>query len=230
MEQEFIPESLPAFSAGVVFEILRKHPDYQNFLYREAALNPTNPKHLSDAFETTIIDKFRSNPSLKEQTGFRTNAANGGEQLFYIARPIVISKQSCLECHSRPQDAPKTMIAKYGDKHGFGWKLNEIIGSQTIFVPAEQILNNAKQLFLSSMGIIIAIFGMTIALVNIWMRKQVVKPVTNMARMVEAISMGDLEAQLDSDRGDEIGLLAQSISRLKISLQMAMHRLKTPSI
>jgi HAMP domain-containing protein len=229
MEQEFLPESLPAFSARTVFEILRKNPEYQEFLYRENALNPTSLEHRADRFETEVVNRFRSDSNLKEQTGFRTDTGIAKGQVFYISRPIAIKKQSCLQCHGKPQDAPKTMIAKYGNKHGFGWKLNEIVGTQTIFVPVDRILNNAKQLFISFMTIILAIFGMTIALVNIWIQKQVVKPVTTMAHIVEAISMGDLDARLDGNRQDEIGLLAQSIARLKISLQMAMNRIKTPT-
>jgi HAMP domain-containing protein len=37
--------------------------------------------------------------------------------------------------------------------------------------------------------------------------------------------MGDLSKKLESKRQDEIGLLAQSIDRLGISLQMAMKRI-----
>jgi methyl-accepting chemotaxis protein len=228
MEKEFLPESVPAFSAHTVFENLRKNPEYQEFLYRETALNPTNLIDQTDAFETAIVERFRANPELKEQTGFRTNAPSAKGQVFYVARPTKITKQTCLQCHGNPQDAPKTMIEKYGDKHGFGWKMNEIIGSQMIFVPADRILTNAQKLFLSFMGIILVIFGAAIAIVNIWMRKQVVKPVTKIAHMVEAISMGDLDAKLDSNRQDEIGLLSHSIDRLTISLQMAMRRIKTP--
>jgi methyl-accepting chemotaxis protein len=120
------------------------------------------------------------------------------------------------------------MIAKYGDQHGFNWKMNEVVGAQMIFVPADRILTNAQRLFLSFMGITLIMFGTAIAIVNVWMQRQVVKPVTKIAHIVEAISMGDLNAKLDSQRRDEIGLLANAIDRLSVSLQMAMRRIKTP--
>jgi methyl-accepting chemotaxis protein len=226
---EFLPERVSSFAAQSVFEQLRKNPEYQEFLYREMALNPSNLKDRADKFETAIIEEFKANSELKEKTGFRTNPLNGKGEVFYIARPLSVSKQSCLQCHSDPKIAPKNMIAKYGDQHGFNWHLNEIIGAQMIFVPAQRILSNAQQLFTSIMGLFLILFGIMIAIVNIWLRRQVVKPVVRIAQIVEDISMGDLNAKLDSQRQDEIGLLSQSIDRLRISLQMAIKRIKVPS-
>lgn len=228
MATEFLPESVAAFAAQSVFEQLRKNPQYQEFIYRETALNPSNLKDRADAFETKIIQQFRANSELKEQTGFRDNTDRTKGENFYIARPLIVSKQSCLECHSDPKLAPKSMIAKYGDKHGFNWKLNEIIGAQMIFVPAQRIFSNAQQLFVSVMALFTILFGIAIAIVNIWLRKQVVKPIIKIARIVEEISMGDLDAKLDSQRQDEIGVLSQAIDRLSISLKMAMRRIQIP--
>ncbi len=224
--REFLSETIPAFTAHTIFQNLRKNPEYQEFIYRETALNPTNIADRADIFEKQLIERFRSTPDLLEQTGF-TNTSSGGK-IFYIARPTRIVKQSCLQCHGSPQNAPKSMIAKYGDKNGFNWKLNDIVGAQIVSVPADQILTNAKQLFFSIMGLILSIFGVTIGMVSIWLRRQVVKPVTTIARMVEAISLGETSARLDSDRQDEIGLLAHAIDRLSVSLEIAMRRIRTP--
>ena len=229
MAKEFLPESVSAFAAQSVFEQLRKNSQYQEFHYREKALNPTNLKDSANTFEAEIIKQFRANPELKEQTGFRQNTDHAKGEVFYIARPLKVSNASCLQCHSDPKLAPPSMIAKYGDRHGFNWKLNEIIGAQIISVPAQSILNNARQLFVSIMGLFLVLFGIAIAIVNIWIRQQVVKPVMKIARVVEAISMGNSGAILDSQRQDEIGILSQAIDRLSISLKMAMGRIKTPS-
>lgn len=228
MSAEFLPESVAAFAAQSVFAELRKDSEYRDFLYRETALNPSNLKDKSDAFETAVINRFRANPELKEQTGFRTNdLANSNGEFFYISRPLRVSEQSCLECHSDPKFAPKSMIAKYGDKNGFNWHLNEIIGAQTISVPAQRILSNARQLFIAIMGLFLILFGVSISVVNLWLRKQVVKPVIKIAQIVEKISMGELDAKLDSQRQDEIGILSQAIDRLGVSLKMAMGRIRS---
>jgi methyl-accepting chemotaxis protein len=226
LAQDFLPESVPAYSARTIFDKLRKNPQYQEFLYREATLNPTNLQDKANIFEAEVVKNFRNNSQLKEQTGFINNPDQAKGNIFYIAHPLAVSNQSCLECHSTPQIAPKSMIAKYGDKNGFNWHLHEIIGAQIIFVPAQKILSNAQQLFLSIILMTLVIFGATIIMIHRWLQKQVVKPITKISHTVEAISMGDLSKKLESKRQDEIGLLSQSIDRLGISLQMAMKRIQ----
>ena len=46
----FIRESIPPFATKTVLDIFRKHPEYRDFLYKEATLNPTNPLDLADEF------------------------------------------------------------------------------------------------------------------------------------------------------------------------------------
>ena len=224
---EFLPETVPAFSAHTVFDQLRKNPEYRDFLYRETALNPTNISDKADSFESEIINSFRRNSQLKERTGFISNATHAQGNVFYIARPLAVSKQSCLECHSTPQAAPQSMIAKYGSKNGFNWHLKEIIGAQITFIPAQKILNNAQGLLSSIMIITVALFAIVTTMVYFWLQRQVVSPITKIARAVESISMGDLSTKFDTSRKDEIGILTQSIDRLGLSLQMAMTRIKS---
>jgi protein-histidine pros-kinase len=62
----------------------KKYPD---FSYREATLNPTNPRDRSAEWETAIINGFRQG-SNTEATGERQTASGAS---LYIARPIKIS-------------------------------------------------------------------------------------------------------------------------------------------
>ena len=145
-QEKFIPESIPSFSLREMFEILRKNQKYNNIIYKDATLNPVNLRDQADEFEANIVQRFRQESELKDLSGFRTIY---GESLFYTARPFRVQKQTCLRCHSTPEAAPKSQIATYGREHGFGWKLNEIIATQIVYVPAKEILANAQRSFLS---------------------------------------------------------------------------------
>jgi HAMP domain-containing protein len=223
LEVEFLPETVPAFSANTVFKMMQEHPEYKDFSYREATLNPTNLADKADAFEISIINNFRKNAALKESVGFYNSSVRG--DVFYVAHPLAVNQASCLQCHSQPANAPKNMVEKYGSKNGFNWKLHEIIGAQMVLIPAGQIIQESQQLFLSVMGIIIMIFAAIIMTVNYWIKRQVVRPVTEISDIVSSISMGRLNHRIESDRTDEIGQLAQSINRLTTSLDIAMQRL-----
>lgn len=224
LEEEFLPESIPAYSAREVFETFRLNPEYGDFFYKEATLNPTNLRDKADAFEAQLVNNFRDNPDQASQTsGFRRTP---GGKIYYIARPIQITQESCLECHSTPAAAPASMIERYGSENGFDWQLNEIVGAQMISVPAERVVKGARQSLVLILGIFIIAFAIAIILVNLWLKRFVVKPLNRMAQVAEAVSMGDTAAEFTQDSKDEVGKLAEAFNRMRLSLQMAMQRLE----
>jgi methyl-accepting chemotaxis protein len=220
---EFIPQSVPAFSAREVFERFRANEQYANFFYKEATLNPTNLRDLADEFETTLVERFRSDSTLREQSGFRTSE---GETLFYSARPLAISAESCLACHNTPETAPASLIATYGDEHGFGWTLGEVIAAQIIYVPASDVLNSARSAFTLTMAIVVGTFALALVVINFLVRRSVVQPVEQIGLYAAGLSDGDItqeevEAegiQWVAQRGDELGQSA------RVFLNMARER------
>lgn len=218
-EAYFLPETVPAYSAREVFEGLRQKSEYQNFLYKEATLNPTNPRDQADQFETAITQQFQNNPQLQEQTGFRTVDQ---EKFYYIARPLAIKKASCLQCHDTPAKAPANLVSTYGSENGFGWKLNEIVASQIVSVPASNVYQAARKLKLIILGIVGAIFLVAIALINLFLKKSIIQPVSNMAILSNKISTGELDLKFNHNSKDEIGSLAKSLNRMIQSLKMAI--------
>ena len=125
LKYSFLPQSVPAYAATEQFNDLRKkYPDYN---YKEATLNPTNPRDRATDWETDVVNQFRNGQVKGELIGERDTAT--GRSL-YLARPIQITNAACLACHNTVNEAPKTMIELYGPANGFGWKLNEIIGAR----------------------------------------------------------------------------------------------------
>ncbi|WP_017718750.1 c-type heme family protein [Kamptonema formosum] len=221
--EEFVPQIVPFYSAREVFENFRQSPEYRDFFYKAAMENPSNLRDRADNFETGILERFRQHPQLKERSGFRSLPSG---ELFYVARPIVISDASCLECHSTPDRAPKGQIERYGSVHGFGWKLNQIAGAQIISVPASKVFESARQSFFLLMAIVAAVFAAAIFMVNYWMKRYVVRPLDRMAKVAEDVSVGNMDAEFEGiSSHDEVGNLAAAFSRMKTSLAIAMKRL-----
>jgi HAMP domain-containing protein len=221
-EPEFIPEAIPTFSIREVFETFRQNKKYQNFFYKDATLNPTNLRDKADGFETDLINRFRSESQTKELSGFRKLA---GSELFYIARPLQITDQSCLQCHSTIAAAPKSLLTTYGPENGFGWKLNDVIGAQIISVPAEDVFDDAHQSFTRIMTVLAGIFLAVILLINLLLRKVVVRRISHIARTAQAISTGETSADFEENSRDEIGTLAMAFNRMKSSLSIALNML-----
>ena len=54
-EADFIPESVPGYSARTVFEEFRSSEEFDKFFYKEATLNPTNSRNQADDFEIDLV-------------------------------------------------------------------------------------------------------------------------------------------------------------------------------
>ncbi len=225
LTKTFLPQTIPAYSAREVFENLRNKREYKDFFYKEATLNPTNLRNKADAFETRIIEDFKKQQK-SELTGFRS--LPGGD-IFYIARPLAVTEKSCLQCHSTVDVAPPSMIDRYGAANGFGWKLNEIIGAQIISVPADRVIQKANKSSFTVIGIVSIVFLAVIVLVNILLNRQIIRPLKRITRVAEEVSTGHMEVDFDQVSNDEIGHLARAFKRMKLSLEMAMNRLRYPA-
>ncbi len=218
MKKVFVSQSVPAYAATQTFNKLReKHPEYA---YKEATLNPSNPRNRAVAWEADIVQDFRNNPDHKELIGVRKTPT--GDSL-YLARPMQIKNPGCLTCHSTVEAAPKTLLAKYGDSNGFGWKLNEIVGARIVSVPMAVPLQKAREAFETFMISLVAVFVVIIIIINIMLRYIVIRPITEMSGIADQVSKGNMNAAEFSERGkDEIGVLAASFNRMRRSLEKAM--------
>ena len=162
LDSEFHPQSVPAFAATEIFTYLRgKYPEY---FYKEATLNPTNPRDRAADWEADIVNQFRSNPALPEFIGTRETPTGTA---LYLARPIKISNVSCLTCHSTPDKAPPEMLKLYGTANGFGWKMDEVIGAQVVSVPMSVPLSMAQRTWRQLTGWLGGAFGAVLVAGNL---------------------------------------------------------------
>ncbi len=222
MKYSFLPQSVPAYSANEVFDTLRKtHGEYA---YKEATLNPTNPRNRAVEWEADIVGQFRNSKETTEVVGERDTPSG---RSFYVARPIRITNPACLRCHSTVDAAPKTLVEKYGPANGFGWNLNEVVGAQIVSVPTAVPLQRANQAFRVFMTSITAVLVAIGVVLNVMLWLLVIRPVVNLARMADKVSMGDLDTpELKRRSNDEIGVLSESIGRMRTSLAKAMKMLE----
>jgi protein-histidine pros-kinase len=199
----------------------KKYPDYG---YKEALLNPTNPRDRAVEWEADIVTRFR-NGQAKEQYGVRDTAA--GSSLFF-ARPLTITDPACLQCHSTIEAAPKPMVDVYGPANGFGWKFNETVGAQVVSVPTQVAFARAKTAFVTFMGSLVVVLAVIGLILNLLLWRMFIRPVSRIASLADRISLGELEAPDIQVRGrDEIRTLAESLARLRKSLAQAMQMLET---
>ncbi len=219
--RSFIPQTVPAYAAHRYIKKLQEsHEDYS---YKEATLNPTNPANRATEWEADIVNWFRNHSDSNELVGERDTPT--GPQL-YFSRPITIKNPGCLGCHSTPAEAPQTLIDTYGSNNGFGWKLNETIGAQIVSVPMSLPLQRAEQTFITFMIALVSIFVVITIILNLLLHFVIIKPVRAMSSKTDEISLGKLDVEeLEVSGSDEISSLGRSFNRMHRSLRNAVDML-----
>jgi HAMP domain-containing protein len=220
----FLPQTIPFFAAQAVFRELP--PEYHDYAYKEAALNPTNPADRATDWQADIINSFQQNPHRTEVIVERKTP--DGTTL-NLAHPVRIDSKDCLTCHTTPQAAPRSMIDLYGPDHGFGFKLGDVFGAQIVSVPMTVAFAKARHLFLALMAGLAAVFVVTLVSLNILLHVLIVRPVRKISAVAGEVSLGNLDVPEYEPRGsDEIASLANSFNRMRRSLVNAIRMLEVP--
>ncbi len=166
-KDNFIPEAMStSYVARSMFEKVREqHPDY---LIKFSSDHPRNPANTAGTEELAIIQYFRDHPETTKWIG--PVVLDGSQYLIHsIPRRL---DASCLPCHGRPEDAPASLIARYGSEAGFHGNLGDVVGLDTVGIPMDKVnaaIDSESKAQLAVLGIgvtvLLAIFVLLFRLV-----------------------------------------------------------------
>jgi HAMP domain-containing protein len=222
LKLRFLPQTIPFWAAQTNFRALQQQfPDYS---FRDVASNPTNPGDRPTDWQSDIIDVFRHDTTLTEFVSERETPTG---PILYVSRPIRITDQTCLACHSTPAAAPSSLVDLYGSSNGFGWKLNDVVGAQIVSVPMRVALDRAWNTFEIVMAGLTGVFLVTVLLLNLLLRFVIIRPVRAIAAAASEVSLGNMSApEFPVHGNDEIASLAESFNRMRRSLANALKMLE----
>jgi protein-histidine pros-kinase len=219
-EGQFIPQTVPAYGATTAFNLLRKR--YPEYTYKEAALNPTNPRDRAEDYEADIINAFRNHPEQTEIIGQRSTPTG---QAMYLAHPLA-AKPACLECHDTPADAPPALLNTYGPANGFGWKAGDVVAAQVVTVPSAVPIAIADKAYQKLVVYLFGTFLLALIAIDTALYFAVIRPVSRLATMADRVSRGDLDIpELPVTSTDEIGALTGSFNRMYVTVVKALRML-----
>ena len=152
-------------------------------------------------------------------------ASDCGEKYFYTAKPIKVTKAFCLTCHGDPADAPADQRDIYGIENGYNWKMDSTVGTSIIYISISKTLADAKQSALKIFFVGIGCLLVTIVCIWVFLDRSVVAPIIHLSGAAKDISIGkNLCDSIHTDSNDEIGGLANSIDRMRISVNKLLKR------
>jgi HAMP domain-containing protein len=176
-----------------------------------------NPANKPDGFESRAIELFKKNSDANN-----LDSLEGG--VYRYAQPIFV-KKACLRCHGKPEDAPKDVIEKYGDKRAFGYNVGDVRGIIGVTLPDIKIKDVAAS-FINpiTLALIIAAFLLSF----LYTQRAIIYRLRELTKKTHSIARGNLKEPIKT-RGkseDEIEQVAHAVDMLRRSLTIAMKHLK----
>ncbi|MCK5515502.1 MAG: DUF3365 domain-containing protein [Desulfobulbaceae bacterium] len=220
---QFIPELISGFTLtrGVAEEFQAKNPDY---IFKQATIDPLHLANKADKEDLRIIATFKQQPNKTSDEG---TISKNDQLYYYFAQPIKIDSPKCLRCHGDPKNAPEGVVTRYGTEHGYNWKIGEIASAYIVYVPLKKAYAQAQKTAIYLVGI--GAGGIVVMMLALWVffSIYVIKPLTLLEKRATEISLGkNLGEPIVTPSKDEIGSLARSVDRLRISVEKMLQRFK----
>jgi signal transduction histidine kinase len=220
---KFIVEAMS--TTHVSLQVMGKfNREVQDFGFARVSEDPMNPNNKADKLHLSMIDYFRRNKDKGVWMGVINTEK--GKTLFRV-RPIIMEKE-CLRCHGNPKDAPKELLLKYGASGGFGRKVGEIIGVESVSYLLDSSLANVKRIAFDTFFFGISTLGILFLALQATFVHLVTRPLNTLAKTFRDIVEGKqrLGNELPNKRTDEIGDLTASFNTLSRHLFEAEEKLK----
>jgi PAS domain S-box-containing protein len=201
---------IPVVASNRIGQLVAKDLDYR---IHQVSDRYRNPQNAPDAFEARVLKQFRSTPGLREEYAITKVA---GEPVFRYLQAFS-ADTSCLECHGRPEDAPrfiKTLFPPDKDQ-AYHYRIGEVIGAASVTIPMDRlerrVAANLRRDLLYSGGIFLAL----ITCLGLLTRLAITRPLAHLGDVIGAIiRTGRFEEKITRKSRDEIGVLIDGFNEL----------------
>lgn len=196
----------------------------QSYHYRRVSRKPRNPSSAPDEFESGLISFFNKH---KDITIWEDDTLVGDEEYHVVARPVVF-KESCMNCHGDPDDAPVELLKIYGSKNGFHYTPGEVGGVVVAGFPVDLIKSPAKEVTTQYLAFYIMGIVLFAILISLFFDRLVMRNLQNLTTIFKTRFSGEQEQGIiDSlSEKDEIEGLIEGVDELALCLSGARDELE----
>lgn len=176
--------------------------------FRMTSHNVMNAINSPDSFEQRALAIIRSGQVVDEY--FEVNAKE-----YRYAQPVYHT-EACIVCHGNPEQAPKDVLTRYGNKNGFGFEVGEVAGIISVSIPVKSIWQSV----FAALGLIeIGTAVLSILLLLFYIYRYIIRPIKHTRdasiQMLkdEGVNLDDVSA--NSDSANELEQLLSVTQALK---------------
>lgn len=185
-----------------------------NYIYRRASLNPHNPRNLADLFEEEMFDWFEDD---SDRSFWQGIVKKNGESFFVSMIPDSFAP-ACIRCHGKAEEAPQSLIDRYGSEGGFRFQAGDLAGINSVAIPVSASLREAWQ---GSLVIFFITLGGSLVLLwllNLLFGRLVIE---RLGVMLSLVAEKKKESSVAQGPGDELDALQASLGSLRSYVRSA---------
>lgn len=190
----------------------------RDYYYKECAIDARSPENEADPMEIEFIKEINRNANIDFRSDIRLI---NGEPYFVVLRRGEVMEESCLRCHSRPENAPADLVKQYGAERSFNRNTGDVVSAISIRIPLASAYAEANRFSLTlSLWLCAVLIGLYI--IN-WVasRALVLRPLQSIQGQVDAIMSHPerLGEQVAMPHGKELKDLTAAFNRLSLDLR-----------
>ncbi len=191
----------------------------KDFYYKECAINARSPENEADDYEREFLKKLAEKADLVSHSSIRYLA---GRPYLAVLRRGETMEESCLRCHSDPQNAPKGLIDIYGSERSFHRKVGDVVQAISIRIPLSAAYASANRCSFELSGLLLVLFGLLFIAHYYGSRKWVFSPLDAIREKAILISTGSehLGETIPLPAGRELYDLTTSFNRMLENLRL----------
>ncbi len=196
-----------------------------NYYYKECAINARYPENEASGYEADFLRRAGSDPNLQMEAGIRTIE---GQTFYVVLRRGEAMEESCLRCHSTPEQAPGELVDKYGPDRSFNRQSGELVSAVSIRIPVSQAYANANRFALQLSLILVLILTILCLVFFALNRKLFVAPLNALRNRANDLA-GNPEAlgtEIPADFTGEWNDLAIALNTMSLQLHQDQEALE----
>lgn len=153
---------------------------------------------------------------VRDPSGVRGWIADEGTAFVRYVQVIadVASGQGCVDCHNAHPASKKR-----------DFRVNDVMGGLVISVPMKEAFDASARMSWIWTGVLLLMIVLLIFVIVMIQWRYVTRPLIELERAAEQISLGQMDTAITINSTDEVGLLAAAFDRMRRGTKKAMERL-----
>jgi len=200
-----------------------------NYYYKECAINARHPDNEADEYESAFLLDMNVMPDLNSKSEIREI---DGEPYFVVIRRGEILQESCMRCHSSPDNAPAELVARYGDLRSFNRQVGETVSAVSIRIPIAEAYKSSHELMLYMSGIFAVILAVIFAILYFVNKHLLFEPLERIREKAVEISHDPhrIGEQIDLGNGRELNELTTAFNRMSFNLRQEQNIIEAKTV